>query len=119
MLRIEALAKCVDGTCSDVTEDDAERSENEAAATGWSIPVVFNHLLGHAACRERLLVSFARDDPAKMIRHAPLLFSAERMLRPPSQRLIAQVNDSQRLSVMHRRCKRCSRPAFVGFLKAS
>jgi hypothetical protein len=89
MLRVEALAKCIDGACSDIAEDDAERSENEAAAAGWDILVILGQLVGRAACRERLLVCFARDDLARMVRHAMLLFSADRMLRRPSQRLVA------------------------------
>src|SRR6516162_10547777 len=40
MLGIEALAKRVDGTCSDVPKDDAERGENEAAGAGWGILII-------------------------------------------------------------------------------
>jgi hypothetical protein len=56
MRRVEALAKGVDGARSNVAKDDAERSENEAAVTGWGIPVFFNRLLGHAAFLERRLI---------------------------------------------------------------
>jgi hypothetical protein len=86
MRRVEALAKGVDGARSNVAKDDAERSENEAAATGWGIPVFFNRLLGRAAFLERRLIFFSQDDIAGIIRRVPLLCSTDLMLGPPSQR---------------------------------
>src|SRR6516162_1277677 len=77
MLGIEALAKRVDGTCSDVAEDDAKRRDNQTAVAGWGILVILGHLVGRAACRERLLVCLARYDLAGLVRHALLLFSAD------------------------------------------
>jgi hypothetical protein len=53
------------------------RSDNQAAAAGRGILIVLSHLLGRAACRERLLVCPVRDDLARMIRHALLRFSAD------------------------------------------
>src|SRR5215831_16667721 len=74
MLGVEAFAKRVDGTCSDVAEDDAERRENEPAVARWGILVILSPLVGCAAWSGRLLVCVARDDLAKTVRHAVLLF---------------------------------------------
>jgi hypothetical protein len=67
--RVEALAKRVDGAGSDVAEDDAERCDNEAAAAGWGILVVLNHLVGRAACHEGLWISSPGKAP-RMIGHS-------------------------------------------------
>jgi hypothetical protein len=89
VLRVEALAKRVDGTCSDVAEDDTKRCDDEAATAGWGILVVLNHLVGRTTCRDGLSVCFARADRARMILHGLLPFSEAQMLRRPSQRLVA------------------------------